>query len=100
MKIYLIKKFETNTCGMYAWEPWKIVNDYNLILREIEKDIIDEQEILNIQYQDDPKCLITVNKVIPDHMSYLSSPGETDIIMIRDWPLFTYVVFEMGVITE
>lgn len=33
-------------------------------------------------------------------MSYSCSPGESDAVMIREWPLFTYVVSEMEVITE
>lgn len=71
-----------------------------MAIREIQNDIIDEREFLNIQYQNDLKCLITVNKVIPHYMSYSCSPGESDAVMIREWPLFTYVVSEMEVITE
>lgn len=101
MKIYLIKKFETNTCGMYAWEPWKIVDDYNLILREIKNDIIDKREKLNITLSNDFKRLIIVKKVIPDHVSYLCAPGHSAIEMAPcDWPLYTYIVSEMEVITE
>lgn len=101
MKVYLIKKFETNTCGMYAWEPWKIVNDYNLILREIKNDLIDNREILLIKYGTDYKNLIIVNKVIPNHISFAyDSDGSITEMAPRDWPLFTYVVSEMDVITE
>lgn len=100
MKVYLIKKFETNTCGMYSWEPWKIVDDYDLALREIKSDVIDAREQLNIQYSTDPKELLNVKKIIPDRMCYSCSPSEPDIVMVREWPLFTYVVSEMEVITE
>lgn len=100
MKVYLIRKFETQYCGIFWNDIWKIVNDYDLIIREIKNDTIDEREVLNIQYQNDPKCLVTVNKVIPNRMSYSCSSGESDVVMIREWPLFTYVVSEMEVVTE
>lgn len=100
MKVYLIRKFETQYCGIFWNDIWKIVNDCNLAIRKIEDDIIDEREFLNIQYQNDSRCLITVNKVIPNRMSYSCSPGESDVVMIREWPLFTYVVSEMEVVTE
>lgn len=100
MKVYVIKKFETNTCGMYAWEPWKIVNTLDLACSEIKNDIIDKREVLNFEYKDNSKDLLTVNKVIPNHMCYSCSPGESDIVMIREWPLFTYIVSEIEVITK
>lgn len=98
MKVYLIKKFETNTCGMYAWEPWKIVNDYGLILREIKKDVIDEREVLNIQYQGN--LLIKVEKFIPKELAFITRNRDKDDLTPFDWPLFTYVVSEMKVITQ
>ncbi len=101
MKIYVIKKFETKTCGMHAWEPWKIVDNYHLILREIKKDIIDEREVLLIEYKYESEYLMTVNKVIPNHKSFgYGSDGSIIEMAPRDWPLFNYVVSEMEVITE
>ena len=101
MKIYLIKKFQTNTCGMYTWEPWKITNNYHLILREIKKDVIDEREVLLIEYKNESKYLMTVNKVIPNHKSFgYGSDGSIIEMAPCNWPLFTYVVSEMEVITE
>lgn len=88
----------SNTCGMYAWEPWKIVNDYGLILREIKKDVIDEREVLNIQYQGN--LLIKVEKFIPKELAFITRNRDKDDLAPFDWPLFTYVVSEMEVITE
>lgn len=108
MKIYLIKKFETNTCGMYAWEPWKIVNDYNLILREIKKDVISHNEKLKIKYSTDPKNILIVEKIMFCTFVTLSREMNIDNFNIvlaqkvepEEWPLFTYVVSEMEVVTE
>lgn len=99
MKVYLIKKFETNTCGMYAWEPWKIINNYDLALREIKNDVIDPREQLNIDYSTNPKGLLNVKKFIPKHIIFANRSNKDDLVPF-DWPLFTYVVSEMEVITE
>ena len=108
MKVYLIKKFETNTCGMYAWELWKIVNNYDLALREIKNDVIHNSEKLKIKYSTDPKNILIVKKVMLATRATISHENNitnSKILLIKEmeseeWPLFTYVVSEMEVITE
>ncbi len=91
MKVYLIRKFESNMANMFTYfKIWKITNDYDLANFEIRKDVLDENEKLNIEYSTDSTRLITITKVKPTNRD----------LGTKEWPLFTYVVSEMEVITE
>lgn len=101
MKVYQIKKWESNTAGILSFDlPWKITSSYDLAIREIKKEELKENEKWNMDYSTDPQNLIIMTKVLVTDKYYDSLNISKRVQQHSEWPLFTYVVSEMEVITE
>ena len=101
MKIYLIRKWQSNTCGVCAIDlPWKVTSSSSLAISEIEKETLEENEKWKIEYSTNPEKLIVMTKVLITDGYSSSLDMSKKIEQYCEWPLFTYIVSEMEVVTE
>lgn len=82
------------------FKPWKITSGYDLAYAEIKKEELKENEKWKITYSINPERLLEMTKVYVTDGYWSSLNMSEKIKQHCEWPLFTYVVSEMEVVTE
>ena len=101
MKVYIIRKWQSNTCGLCDINlPWKITSSSSLAISEIEKETLEENEKWKVEYSANPEKLIVMTKTLVTDGYWSCLDMLTKVVQYCEWPLYTYIVSEMEVITE